>query len=614
MSTSPNPTASEPDKRRRSRVAIWSAVSLLVLAAIGGGVVYFVSAAGATEAEGEFFTVRRDDLVIKVVGNGTANPLKREIVKSEVEGRNVIDFLISQGPVEKGQVLVRLNTSNLENQISEQDIRARNAHAAKTRAEESLAVTLSQNRSDISKADLDVQFAKQNYQKYIEGEYPQELAKAEADITIAKVEKGRAEDKLNYSQQLYDKGFITRTELEADTLSVTRAKLDLKLAEGRKRLLEEYTYVQRTQQLKSDIEQAEMNLDRVKRKANADEIQARADLEARTTEAQRQQERYDKLKAQLDKCVMRAPISGEAVYATTSEGRWHRRSNETLEEGQEVREGQEIIHIPQPGDVKVEMKIQESDIAMLRDAVEAGENRLPVRVTTGVNEKTYWGELVTVSPNASQASWWEGGARQYDAEVHITRDVSGLEAGMPVEAEIIIEQLEDVLFVPLQAIVRENGVKVVYVRDGDRVEARLVEVGRNDNTHAHVLEGLEPGEQVSLNPPLNRSLPGAQQQVDPDEKEDEKIPETSKKTGQETPEASKGDEELTFEKFKAMSSQERRQTMQKLGREKIREFFNSLTDEQKKELGMGAGRGGGRERGRPGGRRSPAARGAGGGE
>jgi HlyD family secretion protein len=597
-----NPTSSESGRASSRKLALWSVLGLLVAGAIGSVVFYYASRAGAQQATGEFFTVARSDLIIKVLGNGTANPLHKIVIKSEVEGRNTIDYLVPQGPVKKDRVLVRLNTSNLENEIADQEIRVRNAGAAKIRAEENLAVTQSQNRSDISKAKLDLEFAKQDLTKYIQGEYPQELAKAEADITIASVELRRAEDKLGYSRDLHEKGFITRTELEADSLSVTRAKLDKKLAQGRKNLLETYTYQQQTQLLESDIEQAEMNLERVQRKANADEIQAKADLDAKTTEHTRQEERFEKLKAQKDKCVIKAPTDGEVVYATTTEGRWHRSSTETLEEGKEVREGQEIIHMPQPGAVKVEVKINESDIALLRQAVDENPNRLPVRVTTGVNDRVYWGELVSVSPNASQASFWSGGARQYDAEVHISRDVEGLEAGMPVEAMIVIEKLQDVLYVPLQAVVREGKQDVVYVANGGGIERRVVTLGRNDNTNVHIVAGLEAGQEVSLHPPLDRARRTSAESAGEQDAQAKSIPQTSRKTGKESPENSEKSQELTFEKFKAMTAQQRKKLMEKMGREKIMRFFQSLTDEQKKQLRDAAGGSGngGRGEGRPG--------------
>ncbi len=585
-----NPKTPDPEAANSRKIFLLSGLGLLLLIGIGAGIFYFAGQAGAQQAQGEFFTTRPSDLIIKVIGNGTANPLQKVILKSQVEGRNTIDYLVPQGPVVKDQLLVRLNTSNLENEIADQEIRVRNARAAKIRAEENLAVTRSQNRSDISKAQLDLEFARQDLKKYIEGEYPQELAKAQADITIASVELRRAQDKLGYSEDLHEKGFITRTELEADGLSVTRAQLDKKLAEGRKALLETYTYTQQTQQLQSDIEQAEMNLERVKGKAKADEIQAVADLEAKVIDYTRQQERFEKLKSQLDKCVIKAPIQGEVVYATTTEGRWHRSSTETLEEGKDVREGQEIIHMPRPGAVKVEVKINESDIALLRQAVQERPNRLPVKVTTSVNDRTYWGELVSVSPSASQASFWSGGARQYDAEVHISRDVQGLEAGMPVEATIVIEKLDDVLYVPLQAVVREGNQNVVYIRNGGSLERRAVELGRNDNTNVHVREGLKAGEEVSLHPPLSRAKRSEAEASESRKDQDQEIPETSPKTETGQAEAEKEQEEieLTFEKYKAMSREQRRELMQKMGREKISTFFSSLNEEQRQELRGGS--------------------------
>ncbi len=611
MSTSPK---SPNEQTGRSRT-VWIIAPVVILVVAGSALgLYMVSRSGGDSIEAATFAVRRGPLTIKVSGTGTTSPLDQVVIKCQVEGRNTILDLIDQGTeVQAGDLLVRLDSSQLEDSIVNQEITVRNSDASQTRAVENLKVTLSQNTSDKAKAQLDVQFAEQNYRKYIEGEYPQQLQQAEADITLAKVELSRANDKLFYSKQLYEKGFITRTELQADELSVTRNELDLTLAEGKLQLLKQYTYTQQVDQLKSDIDQAKMALDRVLAKANADEVQARADLAARQAEHQRQSERLVKLTSQLEHCIIKAPEAGKVVYATTSQrNRW--RPAEPLEEGSEVREGQELIHLPRPGGMKATIKIHESSLGKLKEAQVATDKALPVRLTVdSIDGKVWWGWVHSIAPLPDQSNWMRPDVKVYDVEVHLTGDTSKLITGNTCRADIIIKQFDQAIYVPVQSVVREKGKSVVYTVERGSLEPNFVQTGLSDNEYVVITDGLQAGQQVSLSPPLDKAG-----QTDQQESPDQQVPETPDKKETRPAEQPAQAAEMTFEKFKAMSAEQRREWMQSAGRDGVRSFFGSLSQAQRNELRQMMDRPGGREggreseSGRPGGRDAsqPAARSA----
>jgi HlyD family secretion protein len=78
---------------------------------------------------------------------------------------------------------------------------------------------------------------------------------------------------------------------------------------------------------------------------------------------------------------------------------------------------------------------------------------------------------------------------------------------MSCRVEILVEQYEDVLFVPIQAVTKVDGQSVVYVADGARSQIRPVETGLDNNRMVHVLSGLAAGEKILLNPPLTHRKP-----------------------------------------------------------------------------------------------------------
>jgi HlyD family secretion protein len=78
---------------------------------------------------------------------------------------------------------------------------------------------------------------------------------------------------------------------------------------------------------------------------------------------------------------------------------------------------------------------------------------------------------------------------------------------MSCRVEILVEQYEDVLYVPIQAVTKVEGQPVVYVKDGSSSRSRPVETGLDNNRMVHIRSSLEAGEKVLLNPPLTHRKP-----------------------------------------------------------------------------------------------------------
>jgi len=114
------------------------------------------------------------------------DPREQIIIKNEVEGKTSIIYLIPEGnQVARGDLLVELDASSLMDARVDQEIKVQNAEAAHVNATENLAVAENQAKSDMDLAVLTLEFARQDLEKYSKGEFPNELKKAEAEITLA---------------------------------------------------------------------------------------------------------------------------------------------------------------------------------------------------------------------------------------------------------------------------------------------------------------------------------------------------------------------------------------------------------------------------------------------
>ena len=605
---------SERNKRRRllKKKSIMVAAVAIAAGLIGLSVLKLTASKGNIGPGNDHptFTVMRGPLRINVVESGTIKAREQLIIKNEVEGKTSIIYLIPEGTqVEKGQLLVELDASGLLDQKIDQQIKVQNMEAAFVGAREDLEVVKNQAQADVDKAELAYDFAKEDLKKYREGEYPNQLKEAESKLTLAKEEATRAQEKVEWSRRLFKEKYISETELEADELTLKRKELDVELARNNLDLLKNYTHKRNLAQLESDVKQAKMALDRTVRKAKADVVQAEANLEAKKAEFERQKDKLKKIEIQIEKTKIYAPVEGQVIHATSVSGggpRW-RGTAQPLEEGQEVRERQELIYLPTTSSAKVEVAIHEANL----DKVRVG---LPVKVTVdALPGETFWGKVARIAPLPdAQSAWLNPDLKVYNTDIYLEGNSGVLRTGMSCKAEIIIEQHEEATYIPIQAVLRVGGKPTVYIVKANDLEPRTVEIGLDNNRMVRIISGLESGEVVSLTPPLAAAAVEPTEYSDDIKKDTIPVKTQTKptpgpigqgpgpgqkpgksSTPQETPSKGQGIEGSSGPSFPGESAlspeegkkrEERLQSMSPEQRERMRQFFESLSPEERERF------------------------------
>ena len=450
------------------------------------------------ESKQPLFEVAEGPLTISVTESGTVQPREQVVIKSEVEGTTAILYLIPEGTrVKQGDLLVELDASNLEDSKVDQEISVQNAEAAFISARESLEVVRNQAQSDTDEAELALRFAQEDLKNYKEGEYPNQEKELEARITLAKEELTRAQEEFKWSEILYTEKYLSESELKADKLAVSKAELDLELAQSNLALLKDYTYTRTLDQLESDVRRAQMALERARLRASADVVQAEAKLKAGEAEFTREQTKLKKIEEQIQKARIVAPTDGLVVYATSAEVSHPRHSVEPLDEGQQVRERQELIHLPTGSTFKATVQVHESSLEKIRPG-------LTVRITVdALPGKAFTGKVASIAPLPdAQSMFMNPDLKVYDTEIDIDGGAGVLRSGMTCKAEIIVEQYHSATYVPVQSVVRVGGKPTAFVKTDDGIEQRPIRIGLDNNRMVHVISGLAAGEMVLLNPPL----------------------------------------------------------------------------------------------------------------
>jgi HlyD family secretion protein len=437
------------------------------------------------------YKVQRQHVDITVSQRGNLSARNAAKVYSELEGRAAILEIVDEGAVvEVGDVLVRLDSSALEDRKVAQDIAVQNARAALTKSEQNLQIQESQNTSDKAAAEQKLDFAKTDLRKYLEGDYPKKKLEAEEAIKLAEQEMAQAADKLFWSQQLFDQEFLTRSELETDKLAATRAAIKKEQATRTMALLEDFDHPKEERRLEAAVEEAVRELDRVKLQASAKLVDITADVGTNKAKLGLETEKFTKLNDQIAKATIRAPVAGYVVYRRSEGGMG--RGSETIQKGTEIQERQEIMSIPQAGGMIAEASIHESVVQKVR----AG---MPVRLKVdAIPAREFNGEIGFIALVPDSNSWWANpNMRQFKTTVLILDPNSEMKPGMSCNVDILVDSIDNALAVPVQAVYRSGGSTICFING----KAVPVKIGRSSDTWVEILEGLTEGQTVAMAPP-----------------------------------------------------------------------------------------------------------------
>ncbi len=415
--------------------------------------------ASRTSTEIIDFPVKLSNLPVTVVERGTLESAANKDVFCKVEGQTTIIMILPEGTsVKKGDIVAELDSSALQDNLKNQRIATLGAEAA------------------YQNAKLTREVAEIAVTEYIEGVYKQEHETAQGEIALAKSELKRAEDRLEWSNRMLEKGYVSKAQNVADKVGLEQKKFALEQAQTKLSVLEKYTKEKTIKELKSEVE-----------KTKSDEL-------AKKQTYQLEQDKEAKLVTQIANCKLAAPGDGLVVYANDP-NRGGGGNQPQIEEGAAVRERQKIFSLPDIAHMQVNTKVHESMV----DRIDPGL-RAQIRVESFA-DKVLTGAVREVAPLPDPNTMFSSDVKVYTTKVTIDKGLEGLRPGMSAQVEILVTELENVLDVPVQAILEFKSKDHVAVKQPDGTYAwREVTLGLSNDKLVEVKKGLKAGDLVALNP------------------------------------------------------------------------------------------------------------------
>ena len=442
----------------------------------------------------------RKELRSTVTSSGEVRPIQFVNLTSEVQGK-IEEITKKEGdPVQKGEILVRLDpdqlSSNADAQLAafqgaQDDVRVSQSQV--TAAQNQLA----QSQQQLNVAQVAVDTARQG------------VIASQTDVDKAQVEVNAANRELKRNAQLLESGVISRQVYDESKDRVDNATASLQTAranlDSRKLAIKDATA--RVNQQTVAVRDARRAVDTAN--LNVNSSQSRANQQSAVLRGQ---------KNQRDKTVVIAPINGVIAEIPSKVGTFAVAGLSTTA----------LMTIADMSSINVEVKVDETSI----DRVAVGQ-KAKIKVDA-FGDKEIEGEVLQKTPLAVGKSQTSGGlstninvqeAKEFRVVIelkNLPQDVKdGLRPGMSATAEITTKTVTDVIAVPLQAVIEKKPdgtptpalpgdapppsekpkmITGVYVLDGNKAKFVEVTTGIIGESDRQILTGLSEGQEVITGP------------------------------------------------------------------------------------------------------------------
>ena len=215
------------------------------------------------------------------------------------------------------------------------------------------------------------------------------------------------------------------------------------------------------------------------RRHDAEITRLDANLQATKQQFETQQET-------LNNMEIKSPADGTFIYGSTWWGTKYA-------PGQMAWRSSKVGEIPVKGMIQAKLYVLEVDAV----GVEVGQE-VVMRMHSALDQQLT-GKIVDISHIASPRDQVDP-TKYFTLSVDINNiDADLMRVGNTIDAEIITGELKNAYLIPRQAVFIDKEQAYVYVIDKNRVPKRRdVETGHSSPNLTEVVDGLEPGEAVSL--------------------------------------------------------------------------------------------------------------------
>jgi multidrug efflux pump subunit AcrA (membrane-fusion protein) len=308
---------------------------------------------------------------------------------------------------------------------------------------------------------------------------PTEVRKAIVE-SESLLEMRRAEfEKLKAEHQLAMEEL--KADLEVTKISQEISKLQFESAN--------YESEIRKKEIMLNLERATIALERAKEQiANRDKFQQEEVKQKLLSIKQAENELRDANNT-LEQLYIVSPSPGIAII------NYNWSSNAKFQIGDQCWSGFPLIELPDLSEMKAIVQINEVDISKITKGL-----RVEIR-PDAFSDSVYEGEVVAVA-NLAVNKMRNSKIKVFPVDIMVKSTSSNLLPGLTVSCRIIIDKIENVLFVPIDAVHSTPEGDYVFLKTATGFAKRMVETGERNTDYIIIRNGLHPNDKVAMVDPF----------------------------------------------------------------------------------------------------------------
>ena len=291
-------------------------------------------------------------------------------------------------------------------------------------------------------------------------------------------------------------------ELENDKFALTEARNREKVEEAQVKVQKKQAKVTEAEELYSngyipetELEEDRENLDT----AEAELADARLELNTAILETQNGRKKLVNIQQKLSDRLVTSDLDGVVLGVG-------------VKAGDGITTDTKLLTIGDPSQEVIKLQLTSLNAAKVQLNQKARVSAI------GPNPQIYTGRVIQLSPEAStdsedsmeqSMSSSSDGQAKVKATVKLDKPSNTLIPGSSVNVEIISQQRQDVVTLPIEMVQRESGKPFVWVKDEQgKAKQQPVTLGLEDLTSVEITSGIKAGEQIVLPPPDLPLTPG----------------------------------------------------------------------------------------------------------
>ena len=371
--------------------------------------------------------------------------------------------------VEKGKFEAVLNCKGEINGLKATPIRAPKILGDRDLRLWSLKILdLTQDGKYVKKGDFIIQLDASRISSNMREEQ-QKLEKEMADLNNAKIDSA-----------------VTLTEMRED---IKNAKLDL---EYNKIDLEQSIYESAAYQRKAQMtyQKAENTIAKKQRDYLLEQNKLKMKVGRSAENVRKSQEKIEKFKQAMRAARITAPEDGIVIFGTSWDGQKHTKEGTVST----YEFAPPIATLPDMSKVISETYVKEIDISKIKvgDEVRVSFDALEGVV---INGKIH--NIATVGEDHKDFDM-----KVFKVIIYLDETNDGLKPAMSSNNDIVLADYDEALYVPLDAVFRENGTKYVYLKSKEGIKKQVVKTGLDNEEFVLIESGVKEGDRIMLEPPL----------------------------------------------------------------------------------------------------------------